>query len=235
MAYLMPGRSPSLLGAYRRDSPVPVLPQQRVQFQPARFSVAHLRRFHRPLLGQDTPPDYTAVLSFPPPPPDIGVSPVMSEQITAAVASIPSSGPAAPPGTVFQGGGSPSILNVQPTNYPPIPAQIQSSYTQQPLPSNPLSYASPQAAIAAGQNPQAVYTAWTQMLARYPTQQAAVAAGIPAGVVTQLWAASRSAGAGAPAGASWLDQSTFGIPNKYLVFGVGGIALLAAMGGKGRR
>ncbi len=34
MAYLVRARSPSLLGAYRRVSAVPVLPQQRVQPAP---------------------------------------------------------------------------------------------------------------------------------------------------------------------------------------------------------
>lgn len=213
--YLLPTRSPSLLGAYRRVSAVPVLPQQRVHAQPPRFRIGTRPVIRRFGLGQDA----TAVLTYPPAdstPPDIAVSPPMSAQISAAVANIPESVPAPPSG------------------YPPLPAQIRASYTSQPMNLDPLNFVSPQAAIAAGADPQKTAAAWTKAVASFPTQQAALAAGIPAGVVTQLWAASRSAAAGAPGG-SWLDGSTFGIPNKYLAFGVGGIALLAAMRGKGRR
>ncbi len=138
----------------------------------------------------------------------------MSAQITSAVASLPGALP--------------------PTAYPPLPAQINAHYTAQPMTLDPLNFVSPQAAIAAGADPQKTYAAWQRALASFPTQQAAVAAGVPAGVVTSLWAASRSAGAGAPAGSSWLDGSTFGIKNIYLVAGVAGLALLAG-GKKGRR
>jgi hypothetical protein len=92
---------------------------------------------------------------------------------------------------------------------------------------NPTDYVSPQAAIAAGLDPQKVYVAWSSALAKFPTQQAALAAGVPAGVVTSLWPASRTAAP--PASASWLDQSTLGISNKWLVGGAAGIVLLASL------
>lgn len=59
-------------------------------------------------------------------------------------------------------------------------------------PVSSLNYVSPQAAVAAGLNPTDVTNEWTQALAVFPTAQAAVDAGVPAGVVTQLFVASRS-------------------------------------------
>jgi hypothetical protein len=226
MAYLM-GRSPSNLGAFVRASAVPVLPQQRMPLipQPSRFRIgtrpvrtAPPRMFPRFGLGQDVT---TEVLSFPPmdnTAPDIGVSPSMSAQISSAVANIPEGAP--PP----------------PTGYPPLPAAITPGYTTnaQAMTLDPLNFVSPQAAIAAGADPTKTFAAWNKAVSTFATPQAAVAAGIPAGVVTSLFASSRSLVA-PPAGPSWLDQSTFGIPNKYLLIGAGGIALLAASGGKRRR
>ena len=214
--YLLPARSPSLLGAYRRVSPVPVLPQQRVHAQPPRFRIGTrpMRPVRRLGLGQD----YTETLTYPPEPmpPDIAVSPAMSSQISSAVASIAPTEPAPPSG------------------YPPIPAQISANYTSQPMNLDPLNFVSPQAAIAAGADPQKVSAAWIRAVGSFPSQQAALSAGIPAGVVTQLWAASRSVIP--PRGGSWLDQSTFGIKNIFLVAGIGGVALLASLrGGRGRR
>lgn len=95
---------------------------------------------------------------------------------------------------------------------------------------DPLDYVSPQAAIAAGVPAQTAYNAWSASMARFPTQQAALAAGVPAGVVTQLWAQSRAA---APS-TSFFDGSTFGVSNKVLAMGAGGIALLALLGGRRR-
>jgi hypothetical protein len=103
----------------------------------------------------------------------------------------------------------------------------------QPMTLDPLNFVSPQAAIAAGADPQKTATRWTQAVASFPTQSAAIAAGIPAGVITQLWAASRSI-VPPPAGGSWFDGSTFGIKNVYLVAGLAGIVLLAG-GKRGRR
>jgi len=212
-----------------RVAPVPVLPQQRrlagLRDWPPNARMRSLRG-----LGQD----YTETLTFPPssdyalpaPPapnypapqaPNLpAVSPTVSAQISSAVANIT---PTAPQFGQPQG---------------PIAPMIGANYTATPLPSNPLSYATPQSAIAGGANAQATYAAWTKMIATYPTQQAAIAAGIPAGVVTQLWAASRSAVAPASS-ASWINGSTFGIPNMYLALGFGGVALVAVMGGGRRR
>ena len=118
---------------------------------------------------------------------------------------------------------------------PGVDPAVQQAYknllTQQQNSQNPLDYVSPQAAIAAGLNPQIVYTAWSQALARFPTQQAALQAGIPAGVVTQLYAASRSA---LPS-TGFLDQAPLCIANKFLLMGGFGIALLAGMRGGRRR
>jgi len=92
---------------------------------------------------------------------------------------------------------------------------------------NPLDYVSPQAAIAAGLDSQTVYNAWTQGLAQYATPDQAIAAGIPAAIVNQLWAASRSATGSAAT--SWLDSTTFGVKNSYLMIGAGLGALAIAM------
>lgn len=115
--------------------------------------------------------------------------------------------------------GAPSItgpLSVAPTTIPPS--------------SNPLGYASPQAAIAAGFEPNATYAAWSKTINNYPTAQAAIAAGYPAGVVTSLW----KGGVAAPAtAAGWLDQSPLGVKNKYLV-GIGAAVVGLAALHKGR-
>lgn len=121
------------------------------------------------------------------------------------------------------GPGAPPVPNVPPG---PAPSAYSSVLTSAQTSQNPTDYISPQAAIAAGLNPQAVYSAWSAALAKFPTQQAALAAGVPAGVVTQLWTASRSASGTA---SSWLDQTTFGIPNKWLIGGGVGVFALAAL------
>ena len=46
---------------------------------------------------------------------------------------------------------------------------------------------SPQAAIAAGLDSRAVYQKWAAAINKYPSANAAIAAGVPAGVATQLW------------------------------------------------
>ena len=222
MAYLM-ARSPSLLGAYRRGSPIPVLPQQRMPAiaQPSRFRIGtapvRTTRLSRRIgLGQDTYP-----LVFPPPataPPDIAVSPAMSAQISSAVASIPET--VAPP----------------PTGYPPLPAQIKANYTTnaQLMTMDPLNFVSPQAAIAAGVDPQKAFTAWTKAVGSFSSQQAAVAAGIPAGVVTSLWPASRTIVDSFGKQPSLINQ--LGGWPKVFVYGAVGLGLLVLLGGgKGRR
>jgi hypothetical protein len=121
------------------------------------------------------------------------------------------------------GPGAPPVPNVPPG---PAATAYSSVLTSAQASQNPTDYISPQAAIAAGLDPQKVYSAWSGALAKFPTQQAALAAGVPAGVVNQLWTASRSASAPS---SSWLDQTTFGIPNKWLLGGGVGVFALAAL------
>lgn len=52
---------------------------------------------------------------------------------------------------------------------------------------NALDYPSPQMAVAAGLDPEKVFARWSLALAQFSSPQAAVNAGIPAGVVNQLW------------------------------------------------
>lgn len=125
---------------------------------------------------------------------------------------------------------SPIVL--QPGVNPSIDSAYKNLLTQQQNSQSPLDYVSPQAAIAAGLPPQSVYSSWSSAIAKFPTQTAALAAGIPAGVVTQLWAQSRTA---VPVTTSWFDQQTFGVSNKVLAAGIGGILLLTMAGGRGRR
>lgn len=73
----------------------------------------------------------------------------------------------------------------------PVMQAISNSATVAGGPKSALNYVSPQAAIAAGLDPTDVTTQWTQALSVFPTADAAIAAGIPAGVVTQLFVASR--------------------------------------------
>jgi len=102
----------------------------------------------------------------------------------------------------------------------PLPASISNAATvAQPPNSCALCYSTPQAAIAAGVNPNTVAQAWGQYVKSYSSPQAAVAAGIPAGVVTQYWNS-------APA-ASALS------PTTILLIG-GGLLALVALGGGGR-
>jgi hypothetical protein len=115
----------------------------------------------------------------------------------------------------------------------PVPQSLQNLLTNMSPPTDPLSYISPQAAIAAGMDPTTVYDAWAAGLARFSTQQDALNAGIPAGVVTQLWGQSRSY-VQPPAAPSWFSGTTFGIPNGVLALG-GGTALLLAFAGKNGR
>ncbi len=113
------------------------------------------------------------------------------------------------------GPGAPPMPPVQAPG--PAPTAYSSVLTSAQNSQNPTDYVSPQAAIAA----------WSGALAKFPSQQAALAAGVPAGVVTQLWAASRSA-APAPS-ASFLDQAPLGIANKYIVGGAAAILLLSGL------
>jgi hypothetical protein len=92
---------------------------------------------------------------------------------------------------------------------------------------SPLDYTSPQAAIAAGLDPQTVYNAWSAALARFPSPQAAISAGVPAGVVNQLWQSAYANRAATPA------PSIFsGINLGTLAWVGGGLFLLSALGGR---
>jgi hypothetical protein len=113
----------------------------------------------------------------------------------------------------------------------PVPQSLTNLLTDMTPPTDPLSYVSPQSAIAAGMDPTTVYDAWAQAMAQFPTQNAALAAGIPAGVITQLWGQSRQY-VPPPAAPSWWDQTTFGISNSVLALGGAGVVLFFAMSGK---
>jgi hypothetical protein len=74
----------------------------------------------------------------------------------------------------------------------PTASDIGNPLTVAGAPGSALQYVSPQAAIAAGLDPTSVMNEWTQALAVFPTAQDAINAGVPAGVVTQLFVASRA-------------------------------------------
>jgi hypothetical protein len=57
---------------------------------------------------------------------------------------------------------------------------------------NPTNYASPMDAIGAGLQPGIVNAAWASAMAKFPTMQAAIAAGIAPAVVIQYWNMSRT-------------------------------------------
>ena len=96
--------------------------------------------------------------------------------------------------------------------------------------SSPLDYTSPQAAIAAGLDPQTVYNAWSAALARFPSPQAAISAGVPAGVVNQLWQSAH---------VTATDKASSFFANLNLgtvaLYGGGGLLLLSLLGGRRRR
>jgi hypothetical protein len=89
---------------------------------------------------------------------------------------------------------------------------------------SPLDYTSPQAAIAAGLDPQTVYNAWSAALARFPSPQAAISAGVPAGVVNQLWQSAHVTAATTPAPS--IGIGTIALVGGGLLFG------LALLGGR---
>lgn len=99
---------------------------------------------------------------------------------------------------------------------------------------NPLDYTSPQAAIAANLDPATVYSKWTAALARFPSSQAAIDAGVPAGVVNQLWQQSYQNAANKAAAAP--SGTIFGLsPTTLLAAGAGLFALSVLGGGRRRR
>jgi len=130
----------------------------------------------------------------------------------------------------------PSLLYAPPTgpsysgNMPVVSSgPAPTSYTNAatvatPPPGCALCYATPQAAIAAGVNPQTVSQDWGLFVRSYSSPGAAVAAGVPAGAVTQFWSATPGA--------------TAISPTTLLLIGGGLLALVALSGnggGRGRR
>jgi len=94
----------------------------------------------------------------------------------------------------LNGLGSPNVYSspadtAQPTF--PITRSPGNLLTSAKPSSGPLDYVSPQHAISAGQSPKVVCAAWAKALAAFSTQNEAVTSGVPAGVVTNLWPASR--------------------------------------------
>lgn len=89
---------------------------------------------------------------------------------------------------VYQIPTSPADQNPSPVEGSASNAGITVANDAQPS-QDPLSYVSPQAAVAAGLDSRTVALAWQQALWTYPSPQAAIAAGFPAGVVNQYWTA----------------------------------------------
>ena len=130
--------------------------------------------------------------------------------------------------------GTPAVQANQPSG--PAPQNIPPGAQVTAAPSqNPLDYVSPQAAVAAGLDPQTSYTAWTTALAQkiasgqIVSQQDAIQQGFPPGLITQMWSAAVAASPAFVKPASWLDQSTFGIKNSVLIAGGIGLGALALL------
>jgi hypothetical protein len=130
----------------------------------------------------------------------------------------------------------------QPLNTPSLPAGAQNPSPVGGAGSNagittviagrpstsPLDYTSPQAAIAAGLDPQTVYNAWSAALSRFPSPQAAISAGVPAGVVNQLWQQSHVNAAAAQSAPGIFGNISIGT----VVLFAGGLFVLSALGGR---
>jgi hypothetical protein len=97
--------------------------------------------------------------------------------------------------------------------------------------SDPMDYVSPQAAIAVGLDEKIVMAAWTKAMARFPSPQAATNAGVPAGVVNQLWQQSHVNAANAAAASKTSSANLMSV----LPWAAGGVLLLAVLGGHGRK
>lgn len=84
-----------------------------------------------------------------------------------------------------------SGLGDVPSSATPNPPNLTSGpnpqLVQPPTSGNPLDYASPQSAIAAGLDQTKVNTAWTAYVNSFPGVQAAINAGLAPGVVTEYW------------------------------------------------
>jgi len=97
----------------------------------------------------------------------------------------------------------------------PLNAQAPVSRT------NPLDYASPQSAVAAGLDPTVVNAAWAKAINAFPSAAAAVNAGVPAAVVTDMWT-------GGPGPVPWWKK----YPMLTLA-GAGALAIAILSGDKG--
>jgi hypothetical protein len=112
----------------------------------------------------------------------------------------------------------------------PVAVAYNNLVTQAQSSTSPLDYVSPQAAIAAGLNQQTVYNAWAGQMAKYPTMTAAIAAGIPAAIVTQLWSQSRQAAAAPPTATTTI----FGMNSNTLLLAGAAIFGIALLSGRRR-
>jgi hypothetical protein len=212
----LPGRSPSYLGSIGWRSIAAGSPRLGAHG-------GHSRRRSLRGLGQDDPFSV----------------PFVDDSVTGG-GGIPVYGPPMPgtseypavtiplqPGGAFDASGNPIPASYTPTIGPLNPAgPAPYAYSNSPTVAQPpggcaLCYATPQAAIAAGVNPQTVSQDWSTFVRGYSTPQAAVAAGIPAGVVTQYWSSGGVTGA--------LNPST------VLMIGGGLLALMLLGGGGGGR
>ena len=133
------------------------------------------------------------------------------------------------PGDLITPTGSQVYTNpsmIDPNSAQGILVQMQQQAT---VDQNPTDYVSPGAAIAAGLDPTSVNAAWSTALSRYPTAQAAIAAGIAPAVVTQYYT-----GSGATSAAGF---SLPAISSNTLLYGAVGIAAIALLSGgkRGRR
>ncbi len=117
---------------------------------------------------------------------------------------------------------SPAVQNPSPVAGSATNAGITVANVAQPS-QDPLSYVSPQQAVAAGLDPQTVAAAWQQALWKYPSPQAAISAGFPAGVVNQYWTAAPPAPAKPSGIPAWLIAAA----------GLIAVGVLAASSAKG--
>jgi hypothetical protein len=75
-----------------------------------------------------------------------------------------------------------SLPGANPLARGPNPLLVQAPTSQ-----NPLDYASPEAAVAAGLSPAQVTAAWSGQINQFSTVNQAINAGVPPTAVTQLW------------------------------------------------
>jgi hypothetical protein len=222
MSYLPTTPSPSFLGSYgrSRSSPSFLGSYGRRGGSPSFLGAIRRRRRGMRGLGDDSTLNagFAAGEQGLDPFPVNQALPLDSQYWNAATLSTLAANTPVSPGSLTQG---------------PVPQSLQNLLTTMSPPTDPLSYISPQSAIAAGMDPTTVYNAWAQAMAQFPTQQAALDAGVPSGVVTQLWGQSRSYVQPATA-PSWWSGTTLGVSNTTLALG-GGVALMLFAFSSGRK